>query len=108
MTTTRDIEQQILDLVESSIEDTRVPDAIDAHADKLAETISIAAFTNAVTRAAHQRGMDVGTTCVIMGVARAAADMAPRNVDGSIDEKIANAMLRRAVSALAVTFKKEG
>jgi hypothetical protein len=36
MTTTRDIEQQILALVESSIEDTRVPDAIAAHADKRA------------------------------------------------------------------------
>ena len=36
MTTPRDIEQQILALIESSIEDTRVPDAIAAHADKRA------------------------------------------------------------------------
>ena len=36
MTTARAIEQQILALVESSIEDTRVPDAIAAHADKRA------------------------------------------------------------------------
>jgi hypothetical protein len=36
MTTARDIEQQILALIESSIEDTRVPDAIAAHADKRA------------------------------------------------------------------------
>lgn len=36
MTTTRDLEQQILNLIESSIEDTRVPDAIAAHADKRA------------------------------------------------------------------------
>ena len=36
MTTARDVEQQILALVESSIEDTRVPDAIAAHADKRA------------------------------------------------------------------------
>lgn len=34
--TAREIEQQILTLVESSIEDTRVPDAIAAHADKRA------------------------------------------------------------------------
>ena len=34
MTTAREIEQQILTLIESSIEDTRVPDAIAAHADK--------------------------------------------------------------------------
>lgn len=33
---TRDIERQILALVEGSIEDTRVPDAIAAHADKRA------------------------------------------------------------------------
>ena len=31
MTTAREIEQQILILIESSIEDTRVPDAIAAH-----------------------------------------------------------------------------
>src|SRR5947208_444943 len=36
MTTARAIEQQILALVEGSIEDTRVPDAIAAHADKRA------------------------------------------------------------------------
>lgn len=36
MTTARDIEKQILNLIESSIEDTRVPDAIAAHADKRA------------------------------------------------------------------------
>jgi hypothetical protein len=36
MTTAREIEQQILALIESSIEDTRVPDAIAAHADKRA------------------------------------------------------------------------
>lgn len=36
MTSTRDIEQQILALVESSIEDTCVPDTIAAHADKRA------------------------------------------------------------------------
>lgn len=36
MTTARDIEQQLLALVEGSIEDTRVPDAIAAHADKRA------------------------------------------------------------------------
>jgi hypothetical protein len=30
----RDIEKQILNLIESSFEDTRVPDAIAAHADK--------------------------------------------------------------------------
>ncbi len=36
MTTAREIEQQILTLIESSIEDTRVPDAIAAHADKRA------------------------------------------------------------------------
>ena len=36
MTTVREIEQQILTLIESSIEDTRVPDAIAAHADKRA------------------------------------------------------------------------
>lgn len=36
MTTARQIEQQILTLVESSIEDARVPDAIAAHADKRA------------------------------------------------------------------------
>jgi len=34
VTTARDIEQQILTFIESSIEDTRVPDAIAAHADK--------------------------------------------------------------------------
>ena len=34
--TPRDIEQQIFGLIESSIEDTRVPDAIAAHADKRA------------------------------------------------------------------------
>ncbi len=34
--TARDLEQQILTLIESSIEDTRVPDAIAAHADKRA------------------------------------------------------------------------
>lgn len=34
--TTRDVEQQILTFIESSIEDTRVPDAIAAHADKRA------------------------------------------------------------------------
>lgn len=34
--TTRELEQQILSLIESSIEDTRVPDAIAAHADKRA------------------------------------------------------------------------
>jgi hypothetical protein len=36
MTTTREIEQQLLNLIESSIEDTRVLDAIAAHADKRA------------------------------------------------------------------------
>jgi hypothetical protein len=36
MTTRRDIEQQILALIETSIEDTVVPDAIAAHADKRA------------------------------------------------------------------------
>jgi len=36
MTAAREIEQQILALVEGSIEDTRVPDAIAAHADKRA------------------------------------------------------------------------
>ena len=36
MTTARDVEQQILTLIESSIEDTRVSDAIAAHADKRA------------------------------------------------------------------------
>jgi len=36
MTTAREIERQILALIESSIEDTRVPDAIAAHADKRA------------------------------------------------------------------------
>ena len=36
MTTARDIQQEILNLIESSIEDTRVPDAIAAHADKRA------------------------------------------------------------------------
>lgn len=36
MTTARNIEQQILAIVESSIEDTRVPDAIAAHATKRA------------------------------------------------------------------------
>jgi hypothetical protein len=36
MTTARDVEQQILTFIESSIEDTRVPDAIAAHADKRA------------------------------------------------------------------------
>jgi hypothetical protein len=35
-TTARDIEQQILAIIESSIEDTRVPDAIAVHADKRA------------------------------------------------------------------------
>ena len=36
MLTPRALEQQLLALVESSIEDTRVPDAIAAHADKRA------------------------------------------------------------------------
>jgi hypothetical protein len=36
MTTAREIEQEILVLIESSIEDTRVPDAVAAHADKRA------------------------------------------------------------------------
>jgi len=36
MTTARVIEQQLLALIEGSIEDTRVPDAIAAHADKRA------------------------------------------------------------------------
>jgi hypothetical protein len=36
MTTAREVERQILALIESSIEDTRVPDAIATHADKRA------------------------------------------------------------------------
>ena len=36
MTTTREIAREILTLIESSVEDTRVPDAIAAHADKRA------------------------------------------------------------------------
>lgn len=64
------------------------------------EAASIEAFVKRVTRAARKRSTDAGTTCVIMATARAAADMAPRKADGSIDETIAREMLTRAARSL--------
>lgn len=67
------------------------------------EKASIEAFVKDITEATRERTCDAGTACVIMGAARAAADMAPRRADGSIDEEIARVMLRRATRALART-----
>lgn len=67
------------------------------------EKTSIEAFVKNITEAARERSTDAGTTCVIMATARAAADMAPRKTDGSIDEYTARVMLRRAMRALART-----
>lgn len=62
--TPRDIEQQILSLVESSIEDTRVPDAIAAYADKRAgnpvtktDAEQLSAQLGVPTRIRRQYGM---------------------------------------------------
>lgn len=67
------------------------------------EKTSIEAFVRNITEVARERACDTGTACVIMSAARAAADMAPRKADGSIDEDIARVMLRRATRALART-----
>lgn len=64
------------------------------------EQTSIEDFVKHATEACHQEGTDAGTTCVVIAAARAAADMAPRNADGSIDMSIARVMMRRAARGL--------
>jgi hypothetical protein len=65
------------------------------------ETSSIETFVDRATRTVREHGTDHGTTCIIMAALRAAADMAPRKADGSIDEEVARVMMRRAARALA-------
>ena len=65
------------------------------------EADSIDAFVAEIMEAARYPGMDAGTTYVIVMAARAAATMAPRTQDGSIDAGIATEMLRRAARGLA-------
>jgi len=65
------------------------------------EKTSIEAFVDQMTRAARDRMTDAGSTGVIMAAARAAADMAPRKADGTIDEEVARVMMRRAARGLA-------
>ena len=64
------------------------------------EKTSIEAFVDTATRACRSEGTDAGTTCVIIAAARAAADMAPRQADGTIDVEIARVMMRRAARGL--------
>lgn len=64
------------------------------------EKTSIEAFVADATKVAREHGTDVGTTCVIIAAARAAAEMAPRQADGTIDAEIARVMMRRAARGL--------
>ena len=64
------------------------------------EKTSIERFVAAATEVAREHGTDASTTCVIRAAARAAADMAPRLEDGTIDAEIARVMVRRAARGL--------
>lgn len=72
------------------------------------ERESIDAFTRVTADEARDRSTDVGTLCVIMAAARAAADMAPRDVDGYIDTDLARTMLARAHAALGRALSRKG
>lgn len=65
------------------------------------ETDSVSAFVDDVTRQARERGTDAATTSVIMATARAAAEMAPRKADGSIDVEVARVVILRAARSLS-------
>lgn len=64
------------------------------------EKTSIDAFVDETIKKLHARGDDAGTTVVMIAAVRAAADMAPRLADGSIDREVACIMLRRAAVGL--------
>lgn len=61
------------------------------------EAASIEAFVNDTMTSRRPRGTDAGTTYVMIAALRAAAEMSPRSKDGSINERVARAMVQKAV-----------
>lgn len=64
------------------------------------EKTSTDAFVEETIKEVRARGDDAGTTAVMIAAVRAAADMAPRLADGTIDADVARIMLRRAARGI--------